>query len=332
MATILLTGGLGFIGSHICVELLKEDKFTVVVVDNLSNSSRYVIDRIFQITGRNPVFYELDVCDSKLEDIFLNHKIDSVIHLAGLKAVNESIHLPIKYYDVNLCATINLIKCMEQAHCYNLIFSSSATVYGSSPSPLTEQSQTGIGISNPYGRSKHIIEQMLSDLCYSNPKWNVITLRYFNPIGADESGLIGEHPNNIPNNLMPYLLRVVHSQYSVLNIFGSDYDTEDGTCQRDFIHVTDLALAHIASLNYKPVNQNYNYFNIGTGQPVSVLQLIHTFIKINKCKLPYKFVDRRPGDLHIVYCDNSKAIKELNWAPTRSLEDMCKDSYNFKSF
>jgi UDP-glucose 4-epimerase len=339
--TILLTGGLGFIGSHICVELLTLGH-CVVIIDNLSNSSVTVLDSIRTITGLTPAFYQLDARDPGIRIVFDNHRIDSVIHLAGLKSVNESIRCPIKYYDQNINSTLNLLQVMEKYECHDLIFSSSATVYGSANVPLTEQSIIGQGITNPYGETKFMIEKMLMSVSESDSKWNIVSLRYFNPIGAHDSGLIGENPNDIPNNLMPYIMRVaaknnnqnssLSDAYNKLNIFGNDYKTSDGTCSRDYIHVVDLALAHVKSLQYIQCNDNgYNYFNIGTGKGTSVLDLVNTFASVNNCILPYEFTDRRTGDLPIIYCDNSLAMNVLEWKPLKTLQDMCMDSWNYQN-
>lgn len=341
---ILITGGLGFIGSHICVELLTSG-FIPIIVDNLSNSDITTLERINKITGITPLFYAVDVKSPELYNVFDSHNIDCVIHMAGLKSVNESINNPIDYYDNNINSTLNLIKCMEAHNCYNLIFSSSATVYGTESSPLTEDSKIGIGITNPYGETKFFIEKILMSLCKSNPIWNITSLRYFNPAGAHISGLIGENPKDIPNNLMPYIMRVAKkndislsqnshnlgSEYRYLKIFGSDYNTPDGTCIRDFIHVVDLAKAHLATIHFNDSTQpKYDYFNIGTGKGVSVLEMVSTFANINGHRVPYLFTDRRHGDIDVVYCDNSKALSQLNWKPEKTIKDICKDAYNFQ--
>ncbi len=338
MHNILLTGGLGFIGSHICIELLNNG-YNAIIIDNLSNSSIEMLDKIFKITKQKPTFYQMDVQDLQLDTVFKTHNIDYVIHLAGLKAVNESIKYPIRYYDVNINSTLNLIKCMEANNCFNLVFSSSATVYGNQPSPLTEESEIGIGITNPYGETKFMIEKILLSLAIYNENWKIVSLRYFNPVGAHESGLIGESPNDIPNNLMPYIMRVTSKNntytnlddvYRELRIFGDDYNTSDGTCIRDFIHVVDLAGAHLSAIEYLPKVNKYKFFNIGTGKGTSVLELVETFKKVNSVTLPYKIVGRRDGDLPVVYCDNTTAIKELGWKPNKRIGDMCKDSWRFQ--
>ncbi len=341
MYNILLTGGLGFIGSHVCVELLLHGYSNITIVDDLSNSSELVLDQIQKITYQRPKFYKLDIRDEELDSIFKDHQINVVIHLAGLKSVNESISNPIKYYDTNTGGTLNLIKCMANNNCYNLIFSSSATVYGNESSPLTELSKIGNGITNPYGETKYMIEKILMSLSQSDPKWKIVSLRYFNPVGAHESGLIGESPNGIPNNLMPYIMRVacknntdneLNCLYNEIRIFGNDYDTPDGTCIRDFIHVVDLARAHVAALCYISNINNYEYkfFNIGTGIGVSVLELVETFSKVNNVTVPYKIVGRRDGDLPVVYCDNKRAIDELGWKPEKTITDICQDAWRFQ--
>lgn len=343
MKNVLLTGGLGFIGSHICVELLNSGH-TVIIVDNLSNSSIKVLDNIEKICNKKPIFYQLDVKDPDLDVIFMDHKINYVIHLAGLKSVTQSIKNPLKYYDININTTLNLIKCMQNNNCYNLIFSSSATVYGNQneiDKAITEKESIGHFITSPYGETKYIIEMMLMSLCRSSNKWRIITLRYFNPVGAHQSGLIGESPKDKPNNLMPYIMRVAYknnidcnfdNEYDELKIFGDTYETDDGTCVRDFIHVSDLAKAHLLSINYMPKikDNEYKCFNIGLGKGISVLQLVNTFSAINKVKLPYKIVDKRQGDIAILYCDNSLAINELEWMPIKDINDMCKDSWKFQ--
>lgn len=340
MPNVLLTGGLGFIGSHVCVELLNAG-YDVVIVDDLSNSSVTVVDNIQKICNRRPIFYNMDVKDILFNNVFKEHDIDYVIHLAGYKAVGESVKDPIKYYDNNINSTINLIRCMEANGCHNLVFSSSATVYGDQPSPLNESSTIGSGITNPYGETKFIIEKMLMSLVKSDAKWRVVSLRYFNPVGAHESGLIGESPNDVPNNLMPFIMRVacknntnmnLGSVYDELKIFGSDYTTPDGTCIRDFIHVVDLAKAHIAAINYvhKVSGNEYKCFNIGTGNGMSVMELLNTFRRVNGLIIPYKIVGRRDGDLPILYCDNTKAIQELGWSPEKTSTDICKDAWKFQ--
>lgn len=337
--TLLITGGTGFIGSHTCVELI--NYYNLVVIDNLSNSKMNVINHIHSITNTNNIiFYETDLCNKcKLKEIFSIHKPYGVIHFAGLKSVNESIKNPCYYYQVNLISTLNLLEVMENNNCFNLIFSSSATVYGNGKSPFTESSETGKNITNPYGQTKYMIECILKDMCISNSKWNIISLRYFNPIGAHPSGLIGENPNDVPNNLMPYIIKVAINNntkynngdiYNELNIFGNEYNTKDGTCERDFIHVVDLARGHLFAINKIHSLTGYNYFNLGTGNSTSILKLINIFEKVNNVKVPYKFVKNRPGDIVISFCDPSKTYNLLNWKTELSIEDMCRDAWNFQ--
>ena len=326
---ILVTGGLGYIGSHAVVELL-EDGYEVVVIDNLSNSSRDVVDKIKEITGKEIVFYENDVCDEKaLEKIFKAHKIDAVMHFAGYKAVGESVREPIMYYENNLVSTLHLCKKMLEHECYKFIFSSSATVYGDPEVlPITEECKVG-GTTNPYGTTKLMIERILKDINVANPKFTPIILRYFNPIGAHKSGLIGENPNGIPNNLMPYIVRVASGELEILSVFGNDYDTPDGTGVRDYIHVVDLAKGHLKALEKALKDEGVFYYNLGTGTGYSVLDLVNNYEKVNNVKVPYKIVDRRPGDIAACYADPSKALKELGWKAELGLEDMMRDSYNF---
>ena len=336
--SIIVTGGTGFIGSHTCVEL--SETYEIVIIDNLCNSNKNVLNKIKQITDKNITFYEEDLLNiKKIDRIFYQHKPCAVIHFAGLKAVGESVQKPVHYYQNNLISTLNLLEVMKKYECYNLIFSSSATVYGSQISPLKEDMVIGNGVTNPYGQTKFMIEVMLKDLCKSDSKWNVISLRYFNPVGAHESGLIGENPNDIPNNLMPFVLKVgihnnteynVGSQFDKLNIFGNDYSSEDGTCQRDFIHVVDLAKGHLSALNKITELNGYHIFNLGTGTPTSVLQLVETFIQVNKVYIPYEFVPRREGDLDVCFCDPLYTEKMLNWKTEKSLDDMCRDAWNFQ--
>lgn len=326
---ILVTGGLGFIGSHTVVELLNEN-YEVVVIDNLFNSSLDIIDKVKEITGKDFAFYQDDVCDyDALKKIFSEHKIDAVIHFAGYKAVGESVQKPIMYYENNLISTLNLCKVMQEEGCDNLIFSSSATVYGTPEVlPLTEDCKVG-GTTNPYGTTKLMIEQILKDITISNPKFTPIVLRYFNPIGAHKSGLIGEKPNGIPNNLMPYIVRVASGELEILSIFGDDYDTHDGTGVRDYIHVVDLAKGHLKAIEKAVNSEGIHYYNLGTGTGYSVLDLVKNFEKVNGIKVAYKIVDRRPGDVASCYSDATKALNELGWKAELGLEDMMRDSYNF---
>ena len=326
---ILVTGGLGYIGSHAVVELLNEN-YDVVVIDDLSNSSRDIVDKIKEITGKDIVFYENDVRDEAvLEEIFTKHKIDAVMHFAGYKAVGESVQKPILYYENNLGSTLSLCKKMLEHECYKFIFSSSATVYGDPERlPLTEDCRVG-GTTNPYGTSKLMIERILSDIHIANPKFTPVILRYFNPIGAHKTGLMGEKPNGIPNNLMPYIVRVASGELEILSIFGNDYDTKDGTGVRDYIHVVDLAKGHLSALKKAMNDEGIFYYNLGTGTGYSVLEMVQNFEKVNGVKVPYKIVDRRPGDIASCYSDASKAYEELGWKAELGLEDMMRDSYNF---
>ena len=327
---VLVTGGLGFIGSHTVVELL-DSGYEVVVVDNLSNSSIDVIDKIKEITGKDFSFYQDDVCDSDaLDKIFENEKqVDAVIHFAGYKAVGESVREPIMYYENNLISTLHLCKSMINHGCMKIVFSSSATVYGTPEKlPITEDQRVG-GTTNPYGTSKLMIEHILKDITIANSDFSAIVLRYFNPIGAHKSGLIGEKPNGIPNNLMPYIVRVASGELEILSVFGNDYDTPDGTGVRDYIHVVDLARGHLKALEKINNMNGIHYYNLGTGVGYSVLDLVNNFEKVNGVKVNYKIVDRRPGDIASCYSDPSLALKELGWKAELGIEDMMRDSYNF---
>ena len=324
---ILVTGGLGYIGSHTVVELC-ENNYEVIIIDNLSNSKIEVLERLEKITGMKLKFYLGDVCDKKLlREIFENEKIDSVIHFAGYKAVAESVSLPLKYYRNNLDSTITLLEVMEEFSVYNLVFSSSATVYGKlNTLPIKEDFP--LSTTNPYGTTKLFIEHILSDLYISNNKWNITILRYFNPIGAHKSGLIGEDPNDIPNNLMPYIVKVATKELPVLNIFGDDYETVDGTGVRDYIHVCDLARGHVLSLLKM---DGLKYYNLGTGKGTSVLELVNIFEKENNVKINRMVVKRRPGDIDSCFADTKKAFQELGFKTKFSVNDMCRDAYNFVS-
>ena len=326
---ILVTGGLGFIGSHAVVELLDEN-YEVIVIDNLSNSSRDVVDKIKEITGKDIIFYEEDVCNEDvLEEIFTKYDIAAVMHFAGYKAVGESVKEPIMYYENNLVSTLHLCKKMLEHNCYKFIFSSSATVYGDPEVlPITEECKVG-GTTNPYGTTKLMIERILKDINVANPKFTPIILRYFNPIGAHKSGLIGEKPNGIPNNLMPYIARVASGELEILSVFGDDYDTPDGTGVRDYIHVVDLAKGHLSALKKALKDEGVFYYNLGTGTGYSVLDLVKNYEKVNHVKVPYKIVERRAGDIASCYADPSKAYEELGWKAELGLEDMMRDSYNF---
>lgn len=323
---ILVTGGTGYIGSHTCVELLKSG-FDVVIIDNLSNSKIEVIDKIKTITGKDLVFYQGDIRDELLlEEIFQKEGIDAVIHFAGLKAVGESVKKPMMYYRNNIDGTLTLCEVMEKYNCKKLIFSSSATVYGK-PKTLPIKEDFPLSTTNPYGSTKLYIEGILKDLYVSDPEWSIVVLRYFNPIGADKSGLIGENPNDIPNNLMPYIMKVAVGELPFLNIYGNDYDTHDGTGVRDYIHVADLALGHLRAL--KILSPGIEYINLGTGNGYSVLDIVNTFIKVNKLDIPYKIGERRQGDIDACYADSSYAKKRLNWEAKHTLDEMCLDAYNF---
>lgn len=327
--SVLLTGGLGYIGSHTAVELLN-DGFDVVVVDNLSNSEESVKGKIETITGKTIKFYAEDVKDeAKLRTIFSENKIDSVIHFAGLKAVGESVQKPIEYYENNIGSTISLLKVMREFGVKNLVFSSSATVYGKAERmPISEDFP--ISATNPYGRTKLFIEEILRDVYVANPDMNITILRYFNPVGAHDSALIGENPKGIPNNLMPYIMRVASGKLEELSIYGNDYNTKDGTGVRDYIHIMDLANGHLAAIKKMGENTGLNVYNLGTGTGYSVLEMVEAYNKVCGGKVKYKIADRRPGDIDECYASPKKAEKELGWKATRTLEDMCKSCYNFE--
>lgn len=326
---ILVTGGAGYIGSHTCVELLNEG-FEVVVIDNFSNSKSSSLDAIKKITGKDFKFYEIDYLDKDaLNKVFEENKIDAVINFAGFKAVGESVQKPIEYYTNNISGALNLLDVMRKHNVKKFVFSSSATVYGNPEKiPLTEDCKIG-GTTNPYGTSKLFIEQILKDIYASDNSWDIIILRYFNPVGAHESGLIGEDPKGIPNNLMPYIAKVATKELKELSVFGNDYDTIDGTGVRDYIHVVDLAKGHIKALNWVLNNNGIDAFNLGTGNGYSVLELVEAFKKFNNIDVPYKIVGRRDGDIASCYADASKAKDILDWSCTYNIEDMVKDSYNY---
>lgn len=327
MKNILLTGGLGYIGSHIAVEILKNIDYNVIIIDNLCNSTLDKLTNIQTISKRNVLFYHYDMINIELIDkVFSENKIDSVIHLAGLKSVGESCSYPHKYYNTNINITLNLLEIMNKYEVYNLIFSSSATVYGSLNAPFIETMQTGIDITNPYGKTKYMIEEILKDYYKSNSKWQIVLLRYFNPIGSHESGLLEENPNGIPNNLFPYILKVYKKELEQLSIFGKDYNTPDGTCLRDYIHVIDLATGHIKALEYLLLNSinTVEIFNLGTGKPHSVFEIINAFEKINKTIINKKIVERRKGDIELSYANSERAKKILRWNPIYNLNDMVK--------
>ena len=328
---VLVTGGAGYIGSHTCVELM-ESGHDVVVVDNLCNSNPKSLERVEALTGKRLKFYQGDVRDEALlRRIFAENEISSVIHFAGLKAVGESVAQPWRYYDNNLNSTLVLTKVMADVGVKSIIFSSSATVYsGDNEMPLRETSRTG-GCTNPYGWTKYMTEQILSGMAHADPAWSVVLLRYFNPIGAHESGMLGEDPRGIPNNLMPYITQVAIGRRDHLSVFGSDYDTPDGTGVRDYIHVVDLAKGHVAAVKYAGSHTGCEVFNLGTGVGYSVLDMVKTFQEVNGVPIPYQIVDRRPGDLPVCYADPSKSAEVLGWKAEKNLRDMCRDSWNWQS-
>jgi len=326
---ILLTGGLGFIGSHVAV-LLGNSEHDVTIIDNLSNSSMKVYDNILKLVKYPEHFHFVNgdvTIQTDLEPIFQSRNIDGIIHFASLKSVGESIEQPLVYYSQNLNGTLCLLEMMKKYNCRKFIFSSSATVYGTQEPPLLETHQTGAGLTNPYGQTKYFQEQILQDFSKVHPDFEITLLRYFNPVGAHSSGLIGEDPSGIPNNLFPFVLRVASRQYKELSIFGDDYNTHDGTCVRDFIHVMDLAHGHISAINHS--KKGTNIYNLGTGKGVSVMELVKTFEKVNGISIPYKIAERRPGDIESVYSDATKAKKHLQWETTCTIEDICRDGYNF---
>ena len=328
--TILVTGGAGYIGSHTCVELL-ESGYDVVVADNYYNSVPAVLDRVETITGKKLKRYECDIRDREgLDKIFSENKIDAVIHFAGLKAVGESTREPLLYYENNIYGSVVLFDVMKNHGCKKIVFSSSATVYGNNPIPYKENMITG-DVSSPYGRTKHFIEQILGDVYRSDSEWSISLLRYFNPIGAHESGLIGEDPNGIPNNLMPYISRVAIGKLEKLTVFGGDYDTKDGTCIRDYIHVVDLAKAHLCAVARILDTTGIEAYNIGNGKGYSVLDIINAFEKASGVKLNYVIGDRREGDLPAFYADASKANRELGWTAQYDIDKMCLDTWNFQT-
>ena len=325
---ILVTGAAGYIGSHTAVELLNEN-YNVIIIDNLINSSASVIDKIKVITKKDIKFYNFDLRNKKqLKKVFDENKIDMVIHFAGLKAVGESVEKPIIYYNNNIMSTLTLCEVMSEYNVKKLVFSSSATVYGS-PKSLPIKEDFPLQTTNPYGSTKLMIENILRDIYVSDHDWSVALLRYFNPVGAHESGLIGEDPKGIPNNLMPYISRVAIGQLECLNVFGDDYNTHDGTGVRDYIHVVDLAQGHLKAMNKMKEEKGVFTYNLGTGQGYSVLDLVHSFEKVNNLKIKYKIVGRRPGDIDACYADPTKAKKELGWEAKKDINDICRDSWNF---
>ena len=330
MGKILVTGGAGYIGSHTSVELLNEGK-EIVIIDNFANSKPEVLDKIKQITDKNFKFYEIDYSNRKdLEKVFEENEIDAVLNFTGYKAVGESVQKPLEYYSNNISGCLVLLDTMRKYNCKKFIFSSSATVYGDPEVvPLTEDCKIG-GTTNPYGNTKLFIEYILQDLYKSDNSWDICMLRYFNPVGAHESGLIGEEPQGIPNNLMPYVVRVASGELEQLSVFGNDYDTPDGTGVRDYIHVVDLAKGHVAALEKLDKEGTGIYiYNLGTGVGYSVLDMVNAFEKATNQKVPYKIAPRRAGDIATCYSNPDKAKKELNWVATKTLEDMCKDSWRY---
>lgn len=327
---ILITGGTGYIGSHTTVELIRSGH-NVTIVDNLINSSEEVIKRIHTITGKQVPFYNIDLCDqAKTEQLFDENTFDAVIHFAGLKAVGESVQKPLEYYRNNLVSTITLLDVMHSHGVKKLVFSSSATVYGDPGTPKYQESlDVGLRISNPYGQTKYMSEQIIRDYAVANPTFEAALLRYFNPIGAHESGLIGEDPLGTPNNLMPFIAQVATGRRDKLSIFGNDYPTPDGTCKRDYIHVVDLAKGHIAALEH--LVPGATAYNLGSGKPTSVLELVNTFTETTGQNVPYEFAPRREGDLAEFYADPTKAAEELGWKTEQTIEDMCRDTWRWQS-
>jgi len=327
---ILVTGGAGYIGSHTCLELLSED-YNVIVVDNLANSKEEALKRVEQLTGKELTFYQLDLLNkSGLSEVFGNHSIDAVIHFAGYKAVGESVEIPLSYYRNNITGTLNLCEVMEEHNVKNLVFSSSATVYGD-PENVPIKEDFPLSATNPYGRTKLFIEEILRDLHISEPDWNIALLRYFNPVGAHESGQIGEDPNDIPNNLMPYISQVAVGKLEQLSIFGDDYPTKDGTGVRDYIHVVDLSIGHLKALEKLEEKPGLVTYNLGTGEGYSVLEVVKAFEQATGQDIPYKITGRRPGDIAECYADPQKAKEELGWQAERNLEDMCRDVWKWQS-
>jgi UDP-glucose 4-epimerase len=328
--SILVTGGAGYIGSHTCLELLQA-KYDVVVLDNLSNSKAEPLRRVEALTGKSLIFEQTDLRDkAALEAVFERHTITAVIHFAGLKAVGESVSIPLHYYQNNVAGTLNLCEAMAQHQIYNLVFSSSCTVYGD-PHAVPVKEDFPLSATNPYGRSKLMIEQILGDLHVSNSAWNIILLRYFNPVGAHISGQLGEDPNGIPNNLLPYISQIAVGRLEQLSIFGSDYPTQDGTGVRDYIHVVDLALGHLKALQRLDANPGLVSYNLGTGKGYSVLEVIAAFEQASGRSIPYTIVERRPGDIAATYADPTKAKDELKWTAKRDLNMMCEDAWRWQS-
>ncbi len=326
---ILLTGGAGYIGTHTCIELINAGH-TAIIADNLCNSSREAVHRVEKITGQKIPFYEIDVCNGdSLRALFSENTIDAVIHFAGLKAVGESCEIPLRYYRNNLDSTLTLLEVMKEFDCHNIVFSSSATVYGIPEKvPLVETMPTSC--TNPYGWTKLMIEQILTDASNADPKLSAVLLRYFNPIGAHESGTIGENPNGIPNNLMPYITQVAVGKLSCLGVLGNDYPTPDGTGVRDYIHVVDLAKGHVKAIDYGKSHTGTEIINLGTGKGYSVLDIVKAFSRVNNVEIPYEIKPRRAGDIAECYADPSKALEVLGWKAEKTLEDMCRDSWNWQ--
>jgi len=329
--SVLVTGGAGYIGSHTCVELLNSG-IDVVIVDNFCNCKKSSIDRIKALTNKAFTYYECDIRDyDGMDEIFKKESIDSVIHFAGLKAVGESVYKPLEYFDNNINGTLVLLDVMRNNGCKKIVFSSSATVYGmNNISPLTEDMKVG-GVTNPYGRTKLMIEEIMQDLYVSDKEWSICLLRYFNPIGAHKSGTMGEDPNGIPNNLMPYITQVAIGKLYHLGVYGDDYDTHDGTGVRDYIHVVDLALGHVKAVEKVASGTGLNIYNLCTGKGYSVLDVVKAFEKASGVKIKYEILDRRPGDIATCYSDPSKALKELGWKAERDIEEMCEDSWRWQS-
>ena len=326
---VLLTGGAGFIGSHTAIELIKAGH-EIVIVDNFVNSSRESIRRVEKITQSSIKVYDLDIRNKNgLNQVFTDEQIGAVIHFAGLKAVGESVEKPLMYYDNNINGTITLLETMAEHNVVKLVFSSSATVYGNAKPPYSEESPTGVGITNPYGQTKFMTEQIMKDIAKANPKVEFTALRYFNPVGAHESGMIGEDPNGIPNNLMPYISQVAAGKRAELSVFGDDYDTPDGTGVRDYIHVVDLALGHVAALEHSSLG--FDAINLGSGKGTSVLELIKSFEKASGQNIPYKIAPRREGDLPTSFAKVEKAKHVLNWQASKTIDDMCRDSWKWQS-
>ena len=326
--SILVTGGAGYIGSHTAVELLETGE-NIVIVDNFSNSKPEVLDKIKEITRKDFKFYEIDLLDKEnLEKVFQENQVDEVIHFAGLKAVGESVQKPIEYYHNNITGTLILLEMMKKYNCKKIVFSSSATVYGS-PKTVPIKEDFPLSTTNPYGSTKLMIEKILEDVCVADKDFSAIILRYFNPIGAHKSGLIGDNPNGIPNNLMPYIAKVAIGELEHLNVFGNDYPTIDGTGVRDYIHVVDLSIGHVRALNKARNYKGAIAYNLGTGKGYSVLEIVKAFEKANNIKVKYEIGQRRPGDIAECYADPNKAKEELNWIAEKGIEEMCKDSWNY---